>query len=54
MQHIQTRNESVTVAEAAIHVVLNGTLADVVPLVHPDATNREALTEPPATRGRGP
>ena len=54
MQHTQTRNESVTVAEAAIHVVLNGTLADVVPLVHPDATNREALTEPPATRGRGP
>lgn len=54
MQHTQTRNESVTVAEAAVHAVLNGTLADFLPLVHPEATNREALTEPPATRGRGP
>ena len=33
---------------------LSGTLADLVALVHPDATNREAPHEPPATRGRGP
>ena len=54
MQHTQTRNESVTVAEAAVHAVLNGTPADLVSLVHANATNLEALTEPPATRGRGP
>lgn len=49
-----TRNESVTIAEAAIHGVISGTLADLVAVVHPDATNREASAEPPATRGRGP
>ena len=31
-----------------------GTLADLVTVIHPDATNREASAEPPATRGRGP
>lgn len=49
-----TRDETVKVAEAAIHGVISGTLADLVPVVHPDATNREASAEPPATRGRGP
>jgi predicted ester cyclase len=54
MLQTQTRTESVTVAEAAIHSVLGGTLADLLTLVHPDATNREAITEPPAARGHGP
>lgn len=49
-----TRNDAVTVAEAAIRSTLGGTLADLVQLVHPEATNRESVTEPPGTRGRGP
>jgi predicted ester cyclase len=54
MQETQLRNASVAVAEASVHAVLHGTIADLVTLVHPDATNREAITEPPASRGRGP
>jgi predicted ester cyclase len=49
-----TRDKAVQVAEAAIHAVMRGTLADHSAVVHPDAINREAATEPPATRGRGP
>jgi predicted ester cyclase len=49
-----TRDHNVMIAEAAIHGVISGTLADLVAVCHPDATNREALAEPPATRGRGP
>jgi predicted ester cyclase len=41
-------------AERAIHATLGGSLADLSALVHPDAVNREAVTEPPATRGFGP
>jgi predicted ester cyclase len=48
------RDETVAVAEAAIHAVVGGTLADLVTVTHPDATNREAAAEPPATRGVGP
>jgi predicted ester cyclase len=48
------RDETVKVAEAAIRGVVSGTLADLVAVVHPDATNREANAEPPATRGHGP
>lgn len=50
----RTRDETVSVAEAAIHAVMGGTLADHCAVVHPDATNRESATEPPPTRGRGP
>ena len=49
-----TRDDLVAVAEAAIHATLGGALADLAECVHPEATNREALAEPPATRGRGP
>ena len=31
-----------------------GSLADLVEVVHPEATNREARIEPPECRGRGP
>ncbi len=48
-----TRDDAVTVAEAAVHATLGGTLADLAAVVHADATNREAVAEPPATRGRG-
>ena len=54
MTRAVTRDENVKVAEAAIHGVMSGTLADLVAVVHPDATNREAAAEPPATRGCGP
>ncbi len=49
-----TRDGLVAVAEAAIHATLGGTLADHAATVHPDATNRESIAEPPNTRGRGP
>ena len=49
-----TRDQAVAVAEASIRSVFAGTLADLAATVHRDATNREAIAEPPATRGRGP
>ena len=54
MTSSMTRDETVIVAEAAIHAVMGGTLADLQDVTHPDAVNREAAAEPPATRGRGP
>ena len=54
MSTTTTRDQTVKVAEAAIHGVVSGTLDDLHAVVHPDATNREAAAEPPATRGRGP
>ena len=54
MSSTMTRDTSVKVAEAAISAVAGGSLAHLNTLVHPDATNREALAEPPDTRGRGP
>lgn len=54
MMHTLTRDDAVTVAEASIRSVVGGSLTDLVRLVHPDATNREAITEPPGARGRGP
>jgi predicted ester cyclase len=54
MAETMTRDDLAAVAEAAIHATLGGTLADLTVAVHQDATNREAATEPPAARGRGP
>lgn len=54
MSSTMTRDESVTVAEAAIQAVLGGTLADLLAVTHAEAINREAAAEPPDTRGRGP
>ncbi|MFN0090368.1 MAG: ester cyclase [Acidimicrobiales bacterium] len=42
------------VAERSIHATLGGSLADLTALIHPDGVNREAIAEPPATRGIGP
>lgn len=42
------------VAERAIHETLGGSVADLVTVIHPDAVNRMAMTEPPACRGSGP
>ncbi len=38
----------------SVHDMAEGTLEDLERVVHPDARNREAVDEPPATRGRGP
>jgi predicted ester cyclase len=54
MTKTMTRDETVMVAEAAIHAVMDGALDDLRTVVHPDAINREATAEPPTTRGRGP
>lgn len=54
MSDTTTRDGTVAVAEAALHAVLSGSLADLAAVVHPEATNREAAAEPPAARGRGP
>ena len=48
------RADHVAVAEASIVATLGGSLAELEKLVHPAATNREALAEPPDTRGPGP
>lgn len=54
MPSTTTRDRAVTVAETAIDAVLHGSLADLRAVVTADAVNREAIAEPPATRGRGP
>lgn len=51
---LTTRDAAVEVAEGALRGVLDGDLDVLSTVVHPDAINREALAEPPATRGRGP
>ena len=48
------RADLARVAERSIHATLGGTVDDLAALVHPDAINREAITEPPPTRGVGP
>lgn len=54
MSSTLTRETIVSLAERSIRATLGGTLADLGTLVHPEATNREAVAEPPATRGHGP
>lgn len=49
-----SRADLASIAERAIGATLGGSLADLAALVDPDAVNREAATEPPATRGTGP
>lgn len=38
----------------SMHLMAKGSLADLAEVVHPLARNREAIAEPPATRGQGP
>jgi predicted ester cyclase len=47
-----TANKAVSVR--SLHLMGNGTLDEFKTAFHPHATNREAVDEPPATRGRGP
>ena len=46
--------DDTAVAVASMHAMASGTLADFQPLYTTDAVNREAQTEPPDTRGKGP
>ena len=48
------RSDLAQLAERSIQGVIQGLAAELEAVVHPDATNREAAAEPPATRGRGP
>ena len=53
--HTTTRTtDDVLVAVASLHAMGTGTLHDFEALYTADAVNREAITEPPDTRGRGP
>ncbi|MET8651318.1 ester cyclase [Nocardia aurea] len=38
----------------SVRIMADGERADFDAVIHPEATNREAAAEPPATRGRGP
>lgn len=49
-----TRDATAAVAEAAIQAVCRGSRDELRATIHPEATNREAVAEPPATRGAGP
>lgn len=54
MTNPTTRHTAVSIAESAIRATLGGTLEDLAKLVHPEATNRESISEPPSSRGTGP
>jgi len=43
-----------TLCRRSIEIMASGDIDDFVAIVHPEATNREAIDEPPACRGRGP
>ncbi|MEV0248886.1 ester cyclase [Nocardia sp. NPDC050712] len=38
----------------SVRIMADGARADFDAIIHPEAVNREAAAEPPATRGRGP
>lgn len=54
MQELSARDEMVRTAEASIRAVFGGTTDDLTAVIHPEATNRESVAEPPAARGLGP
>ena len=49
-----TRVDPKELCVQSIQIMADGTLEDFEAIVHPDARNREAVDEPPATRGHGP
>lgn len=48
------KSDLAELAERSIQGVMQGLAPELEVVIHPDATNREAVAEPPATRGRGP
>ena len=53
-QHTGERLAIKTLCERSIALMADGTLEEFRTVVHPEATNREAVDEPPAARGKGP
>lgn len=49
-----TRDPSVDTAVRAIHLMASGGPEDFARVIHPQASNRESVAEPPAARGLGP
>ena len=49
-----TADDPRAVCVRSLHIMANGGLRDFEALVHPEAINREAATEPVAARGKGP
>ena len=49
-----TRVSNKELCVRSMHIMADGTLEDFEAVIHPEARNREAIDEPPATRGRGP
>lgn len=47
-------SDPVAVAVASLHLMAGGTREEFDAVFAPDAVNRESVTEPPETRGRGP
>jgi predicted ester cyclase len=45
---------AIAVCRRCLEVFTDGDLADFEAVIHPEAVNREAATQPPANRGRGP
>jgi hypothetical protein len=43
-----------SLATRPVDLMTSGDPADLVAVIDPDAINREAVSEPPACRGRGP
>ena len=43
-----------SLATRSVDLMAGGELADLVEVIDPDAINREAVSEPPVCRGRGP
>jgi predicted ester cyclase len=50
----QSPTDAKDVAVTSMMLMADGSLADLETVVHPEAVNREAHTEPLATRGQGP
>ena len=51
---MQDTTSLAAVAVRSMEIMADGDLDDLAEVVHPLATNREAVAEPPATRGHGP
>ncbi|MEV6767570.1 ester cyclase [Nocardia sp. NPDC051030] len=49
-----TADTARALAERALHMMAVGERTDFDEVIHPDAFNREAATEPPSARGKGP
>lgn len=49
-----TADDAKTVCVRSLHIMANGDLSDFEALIHPSASNREAVNEPMAARGEGP